>query len=142
MLQKQSTADTRMILVMALVPDLAFSAAWSTRTVDQSSALMATSKHNRIQHTAAASHGAQGGAVLISRLVDAHSRPRRARAPCVENKNFSILWPKRLETGGFPYILATQATIQPNPTTPTAPLIDPTDPARRPPDRPLRYLTL
>ena len=81
MLQKQSTADTRMILVMALVTDLAFSAAWSTRTVDQSSALMATSNHNRIQHTAAASHGAQAQGVYVVEEEAVADHRARAAAP-------------------------------------------------------------
>ena len=81
MLQKQSTADTRMILVMALVTDLAFSAAWSTRTVDHSSALMATSNHNRIQHTAAASHAAQAQGVYVVQEEAVADHRARAAAP-------------------------------------------------------------
>ena len=82
MLQKQSTADTRMILVMSLVTDLALSAAWcSALTVDHSSALMATSNLNRIQHTAAASHAAQAQGVYVVEEEAVADHRARAAAP-------------------------------------------------------------
>ena len=69
-----------------------------------------------------------------------HPRPPlpRARAPLFrEQKQRAAgakFWSNHRETGGFSCILATQATAQP----PPYPIwTDPTDPARRPSDRPI-----
>ena len=79
-----------------------------------------------------------GGAFLISRSLLPRPPPPRGRAPLFRKQKQRAagakFWSNHCETGGFSCILATQATAQP----PPYPIwTDPTDPARRPSDRPI-----
>ena len=75
---------------------------------------------------------------MISRSVHPRPPPPRGRAPLFRKQKQRAagakFWSNHCETGGFSCILATQATAQP----PPYPIwTDPTDPARRPSDRPI-----
>ena len=79
-----------------------------------------------------------GGGFLIARSVLPRPPLPRARAPLFRKQKQRAagakFWSNHCETGGFSCILATQATAQP----PPYPIwTDPTDPARRPSDRPI-----
>ena len=85
-----------------------------------------------------------GGGVNLSvtrRLLPASEGPGPLTKKQKQGAAGEILWPKALETGGFPCIWANRASVQPShhPTTRSnRPGSSTTRPANRPPDRPPR----